>query len=384
MRGIQSISEVNMGKDRRKSLLEETLSCAGIIVNGSNPWDIQINDERFYGRVIREGSLGLGESYMDEWWECEKLDEFFYKLLPSNPTEKIKRKSKQLIHALPAVIFNPGKKSKAFQIGEHHYDIGNELYTHMLDRRMIYSCGYWKDAADLDSAQEAKLNLICKKMGLRSDEKVLDIGCGWGGFAQYAAEEYGASVVGITVSKEQAALARECCKGLPVEIRLQDYRDVREKFDQIVSIGMFEHVGYKNYRTYLEAVHRCLKDRGFFLLHVIGDSRSNVAVDPWIGKYIFPNSMIPSMKQISASVEGLFVAEDWHNIGCHYDPTLMSWFENFDKNWPKLRDKYGNRFYRMWKYYLLSCAGAFRSRYVHVWQIVFSKKGVPGGYCAIR
>ncbi|MDH5768934.1 MAG: cyclopropane fatty acyl phospholipid synthase [Nitrospirota bacterium] len=373
-----------METDKYKRLVEEILYPAGIIVNGNNPWDIRIKDDRFYKRVIKEGSLGLGESNMDEWWECERLDEFFYKLLPSNPEEKVRKNLKIILHELPAVVFNLGSKSRSFQIGERHYDIGNELYRHMLDRRMIYSCGYWKDASDLDSAQEAKLDLICRKIGLRRGEKVLDIGCGWGGFAKYVSEKYGASVVGITVSKEQVSLAREYCRGLPIEIRLQDYRDVNEKFDHIVSIGMFEHVGHKNYRTYMEAVYQCLKDEGIFLLHTIGDSRSNVANDPWLGKYIFPNSMIPSMKQISASFEGLFVIEDWHNFGYYYDPTLMSWFHNFDRNWLKFRPAYGDRFYRMWKYYLLSCAGAFRSRHMHVWQIVLSKKGIPGGYYAIR
>lgn len=373
-----------MGTNRYKRLVEEILSPAGISIDGNNLWDIRIKDERFYKKVIKEGSLGLGESYMEGWWECERLDEFFSKLLPSDPEEKVKSDLKLILYLLLAVVFNPGSRSRAFRIGERHYDIGNELYSHMLDRRMIYSCGYWKDTTDLDFAQEAKLDLICRKIGLQSGNKVLDIGCGWGGFAKYAAEKYGASVVGITVSKEQVSLAGECCKGLPIEIRLQDYREVNEKFDHIVSIGMFEHVRHKNYRTYMEIAYRCLRDDGLFLLHTIGDSRSNVAIDPWLDKYIFPNSMIPSMKQVSASVEGFFVTEDWHNFGCYYDPTLMSWFQNFDRNWPKLREKYGNRFYRMWKYYLLSCAGIFRSRHMHVWQMVLSKKGVPGGYCAIR
>src|SRR3989339_1151753 len=373
-----------MGNDKYKRLVEAILSHAGIIINGNNPWDIRIKAGGFYRRAVKEGNLGLGESYMDGWWECERLDEFFYKLLLSNPEEKVKRGLKLILMDLNSVIFNLSRKSRAFQIGERHYDIGNELYRHMLDRRMIYSCGYWKGSANLDSAQEAKLDLLCRKIGLRPGDKVLDIGCGWGGFAKYAAEKYGASVVGITVSKEQVSLAREHCRDLPIEIRLQDYRDVNEKFAHIVSVGMFEHVGHKNYRTYMEAVYKCLKDGGLFLLHTIGDARSNAAVNPWLAKYIFPNSMIPSMKQISASVEGLFVIEDWHNFGVYYDPTLMAWFHNFDRNWQQLRSTYSDRFYRMWKYYLLSCSGGFRSRYMHVWQVVFSKKGVPGGYCAIR
>jgi len=373
-----------MSKGIYKSLVENILSPAGIAVNGSNPWDIRVKDGRFFERVIKSGSLGLGESYMDEWWECERLDEFFSKLLPINPEQKIKKGLRLILCEINSIIINPGKKSRAFQIGERHYDIGNEFYRNMLDGRMIYSCGYWKDAPDLDAAQEAKLDMICKKIGLCSGDRLLDIGCGWGGFAKYAAEKYGAMVVGITVSKEQAALARENCKELPVEIRLQDYRDINEKFDHIVSIGMFEHVGHKNHRTYMKTVHRCLEDKGLFLLHTIGNALSEVVPDPWIEKYIFPNSLIPSMRQISGSAEGIFTIEDLHNFGCYYDPTLMSWFYNFDCNWPKLKANYGDRFYRMWKYYLLSCAGIFRSRFMQVWQIVFSKRGCPWGYCAIR
>lgn len=370
--------------DKLRDLIQEILSPAGIIINGDNPCDIRIKDDRFYQRVLKDGSLGLGESYMDGWWECDNLDEFFYKLMPSNPEEKLKKNLRLLFHVLRSVIFNPASKSRAFQIGERHYDIGNELYESMLDKRMVYSCAYWKDAENLDDAQEAKLDLICRKLYLRPGDRILDIGCGWGSFAKYAAEKYGVEVVGITVSKEQAAIGKESCKDLPVEIRLQDYRDIDEKFDHVVSIGMFEHVGCKNYRTYMETVHRCLKDDGLFLLHTIGRCISLTVSDPWFDRYVFPNSLIPSMKQISASVERLFVVEDWHNLGMHYYKTVISWFRNFDRNWDKLKRLYDDRFYRMWKYYLLSCAGSFRSRYLQAWQIVLSKKGVAGGYQSIR
>jgi cyclopropane-fatty-acyl-phospholipid synthase len=373
-----------MGADKLRSLIQEVLSPAGININGNQPWDIRINDERFYQRVLSDGSLGLGESYMDGWWECENLDDFFCRLLPTQPENKIKKNWRLLLHILNAVILNRGCKSRAFQIGERHYDMGNELYKNMLDKRMVYSCAYWKDAKSLDEAQEAKLDLICRKLDLRPRDKILDIGCGWGGFAKYAAEKYKVEAVGITVSKEQVELGKELCKGLPVEIRLQDYRDIHGKFDHVVSVGMFEHVCYKNYRTYMETVHHCLKDNGLFLLHTIGDIRSQVTTDPWFGKYIFPNSLIPSMKQISASIEGLFIMEDLHNFGADYDATLIEWFKNFDKNWDKLKERCDERFYRMWKYYLLSSAGAFRSRCVQVWQIVLSKRGVHGGYHAVR
>lgn len=363
------------------SCVEGMFADAGITINGNNRYDIRIKDERFYKRIMRDGSMGLGESYVDGWWDCESLDDFFFKLMPTDPQDKIKRNLKLIM--LSAVL-NMNCKSKAFQIGERHYDLGNELFQLMLDKRMLYSCAYWKDASTLDDAQEAKMDLICRKIGLKPGDKILDIGCGWGGFVKYAAEKFGIKAVGITVSRNQAELASEICRGLPIEIRLQDYRDLNEKFDHIVSIGMLEHVGHKNYRAYMQTVHKCLKDDGLFLLHTIGDSYTKTAMEPWMDKYIFPNSLIPSMKQVSAAAEKLFVIEDWHNFGIYYDRTLMSWFVNFDKNWNKLKERHDDRFYRMWKYYLLSCAGTFRSRCQQLWQIVLSKKGVPGGYESVR
>ncbi len=367
-----------------KHIIQEILAPAGIAINGSRPWDIKIRNENFYRRVLKDGSLGLVEAYMDGWWECERLDDFFCKILPSHPEEKIKKSAKLLFQVLRATLSTVAGRSRAFQIGERHYDKGNELFRNMLDRRMVYSCAYWQDADNLDAAQVAKLDLICRKLRLQPGERILDIGCGWGSLVRYAAEQYGVAAVGITVSKEQARLAREMCADLPVEIRLQDYRYVGETFDHIVSVGMFEHVGHKNYRTYMNLVQRCLKDEGLFLLHTIGNAKTQFTVDPWIDKYIFPNSLIPSMKQITSSVEGLFIVEDWHNFGYYYDATLKAWFDNFDRNWEGLKKAYDERFYRMWKYYLLSSAGAFRARDLQVWQIVLSKKGVCAGYTSTR
>ncbi len=370
-----------MGTCALKQSIEEIFSAAGISINGTHHFDIRIKDEKFYKRVTAHGSLGLGESYMDGSWDCESLDDFFCRLMRSNAEDKVRKDWKLLLRA---ALLNLNSKARAFYIGERHYDIGNELYQKMLDKRMTYSCGYWKDADNLDEAQEAKLDLICRKLDLHAGDRILDIGCGWGSFVKYAAEKYGVKAVGITVSEKQAMLAKELCAGLPVEIRLQDYRGLHEKFDHIVSVGMFEHVGYKNHRAYMETAGRCLSDDGLFLLHTIGDSRSNVAGEPWFDKYIFPDSLIPSMKQVSASIEKIFVMEDLHNFGVYYDPTLISWFNNFNRNWDALKNQYTDRFYRMWKYYLLSCAGSFRARCLQVWQIVLSKKGVPGGYHPIR
>ncbi len=362
---------------------EELLELADVRIGGGRPWDPEVHDERFYCRVMAEGSMGLGEAYMDGWWDCERLDGFFFHVLRAELDEQVQpwRELPKVIRARIANLQTPGR---AFHVGRHHYDIGNDLYRRMLDRRMIYSCGYWAAAAALDEAQEAKLDLIGRKLDLEPGMRVLDIGCGWGGTAKFLAERFGVEVLGITVSQEQVKLAREMCAGLPVEIRLQDYRDLSGRFDRVVSVGMFEHVGYKNYRTYMEVVRDLLVEDGLFLLHTIGGNRSVTRVDPWIAKYIFPNSMVPSAHQLTEAWEGRFVLEDWHSFGADYDRTLMGWHRNFEAHWDELAPRYGKRFYRMWRYYLLSCAGAFRARKNQLWQIVFSPQGVSGGYRAPR
>ncbi len=366
-----------------KIIIEQLLSKAGIAVNGKQPWDIQTHNEALYNRVLSQGSLGLGESYMDGWWDAKELDEFFNKVLRSELQKQMPINSTMVLGYLKAKLMNM-PRLRAFQVGKDHYDIGNDLYAAMLDKRLTYTCGYWKDAKTLDEAQEAKLDLVCRKIGLKKGDRVLDIGSGWGSFINFAAQRYGAICVGVTVSKEQAEYANAHRGGLPVETRLQDYRDIDEKFDHIVSLGMFEHVGYKNYRAFMEKVHSLLNDDGLFLLHTIGRSKSVIMADPWFSKYIFPNSMLPSYKQIAEAAEGFFILEDWHSFGTHYDTTLMHWYKNFNEHWGPLREKYGDRFYRMWKYYLLSSAGSFRSRRNQLWQIVLSKKGQLGGYVSIR
>ncbi len=367
-----------------KKTAQELLALADVKINGDRPWDIRVKNDAFYARVFNDPELGVGESFMDGWWDCDRLDELAVRVLHSDLPKRLTGNYKLMFRVLQAKFLNLAPRSKAFEVGQHHYDIGNDLYKAMLDKRMVYTCGYWKDAKNLDEAQEAKLDLVCRKIGLTKGQKVLDIGGGWGSFAQFAAEKYGAHVVNVTVSKEQVALANERCKGLSVENRLQDYRDVNEKFDRIVSLGMFEHVGYKNYHTYMEVVHKNLKDDGLFLLHSIGQKRTGGVPNPWTLKYIFPNSMLPSVQQIAAESEDLFVMEDWHNFGAYYDPTLMAWWHNFDAHWPELKDKYGDRFYRMWKLYLLGSAAGFRSRSLQLWQVVFSKNGVQGGYQSVR
>ena len=367
-----------MVREKYRPRVEELLTHAGVALNGGRPWDIRVHNEKLYPRVFAQGSLGLGEAYMDGWWDCERLDECFSRLMRAHLDGRFRPWKDGLRHAR-ARLTNRQNRTRAVEVGWRHYDVGNDLYARMLDRRMIYSCGYWQNTDSLDEAQEAKLGLIGRKLGLQPGMRVLDIGCGWGGTARYLAEHCGVEVVGVTISGAQARFARESCRGLPIDIRLQDYRQLHETFDRVLSVGMFEHVGCKNYRTFMEVVRRCLVPDGLFLLHTIGGNQTVIRTDSWIDRYIFPNSMLPSAAQITTAAEGVFVLEDWHNFGADYDRTLMAWFRNFDRSWPELQEKYGERFYRMWKYYLLSCAGTFRARRNQVWQIVFSPKGVPGG-----
>ncbi|MCP9235705.1 cyclopropane fatty acyl phospholipid synthase [Lewinella sp. JB7] len=365
-----------------KHTLTRLLEPYDITINGGRAIDPQVHHDRFYDRVMGDGVLGVGESYMDGDWDCTALDELITRLLRADFGKQL-RPAKMIIPVLRAKLVNQQRKAKALRVGKQHYDIGNDLYHRMLDRRMTYTCAYWKEARTLDEAQEHKLDLICRKIGLQPGDRILDIGCGWGSFAGYAAERYGASVVGITISEEQLAYARERYGHLDVEFRFQDYRDVRETFDHIVSVGMFEHVGPKNYRTYLEMVDRCLREEGFFLLHTIGTNRSQATADPWVEKYIFPGGVLPSAAQVTRAAEGLLIIKDWHNFGHDYDRTLMAWHANFDRSRHDLSG-YDERFCRMWRYWLLTAAAGFRSHRNHLWQIVFAKRGGRVAYDSVR
>jgi cyclopropane-fatty-acyl-phospholipid synthase len=362
--------------------IRDLVGRAGIEVGGSRPWDVKVHDNRFYARVLKDGSLGVGESYMDGWWDCEAVDELVARLVTIQAKEAI-QDWRTFLYAAAAKALNLQAPGRAFEVGEKHYDIGNDLYKAMLGESLAYTCAYWKDATTLDAAQRAKFDLVCRKIGLKPGMKVLELGCGWGTFARHAAQHYGAEVTGYTVSKEQVALGRELNRGLPVELRLDDYRRARGQYDAVVSIGIMEHVGAKNYRAYMETADRCLRPGGIAFVHTIGGNRSKDLIDSWFHKYIFPNAVLPSLGQLSRAMEGIFVPEDVHNIGPHYDRTLMEWHANFERAWPTLKARYGERFYRMWRYYLLTCAGSFRARYLQLFQIVMTRPATPQPDCRI-
>ena len=366
-----------------KKQLERIFEPADISINGNRGWDIKVHHPGVFRRTITEGNLGLGESYMDGWWDCDDLEEFFFRILSSKADEKI-APPVHIIGKWIGKTVNLQHPSRAFTVGEKHYNTGNDLFEIMLDKRMIYSCGYWKETNSLDEAQEKKLRLVFDKLQLQPGMKVLDIGCGWGGAARFAAEHYGVEVTAITVSTEQAKIARQQCAGLPVTIDVTDYRNIRDSFDRIYSIGMFEHVGHKNYRNYFDMVSNCLKPDGLTLLHTIGSNQPCTNGDPWSCKYIFPNSMLPSASQITKNYEELFTLEDWHVFTYDYSLTLKAWYKKFEKQWPELQSRYSETFRRMWRYYLLSFSGSFRARSIQLWQILLSKNGLPGRPCIPR
>jgi cyclopropane-fatty-acyl-phospholipid synthase len=359
--------------------IRDLLAKAGITINGPQPWDLQVRDPRFYDRVLRDGSIGFGESFMEGWLDCERVDTLADRAYRAELTEQVEART-ALFEAFKARINPFGSRSRSFEIGKWHYDTGNDLFEIMLDKYMMYSCGYWRRANTLEAAQADKLELVCRKLQLEPGLRVLDIGCGFGGFARYAAERYGVSVTGITVSKQQAELGARLAAGLPVEFRYTDYRDLDVTFDRVVSIGMFEHVGRRHYGEFFAACDRCLKPSGILLLHTVGYLKEE-PINPWYDKYIMPGVEFPTVANIIDNTGPNLVMEDFHTWeGAHYDKTLMAWFEKFHAGWDQLKDRYDETFYRMWKLYLQGCAGGFRAEKMRVWQLVFSKGGIPGGY----
>jgi cyclopropane-fatty-acyl-phospholipid synthase len=366
-------------KPPRASLSQATLqglfASADIRLGGNRPWDIQVLDERFYRVVLAGGTLGFGEAYMDGWWECDALDEMCCRAIRARLEERVPVNVPTALAIASSFLFNLQTQSRSKAVGKQHYDVGNDFFECMLDPSLQYSCAWFRDTDDLAQAQREKMDLICRKLGLEKGMSLLDIGCGWGGLARHAAEHYGCRVVGITISEEQRRYGADASRGLPVEIRLQDYRELSEQFDRVVSVGMLEHVGPKNYPQYMRKVFHTLRQGGVFLCQSIAVNQSSLYSDPWVARYIFPNSILPSAAQVAKAAEKLLLLEDVQNLGSDYEKTLKAWESNFRRSWHRFESRYGERFYRMWRFYLLSCAGAFRARSLQLFQFVFSTGG---------
>ena len=369
-------------KSLAQATVEGLFAAADIRLGGERRWDIRVHDSRFFRRILTGGTLAFGESYMDGWWDCDALDEMCCRAIRARLEERVSLNPHTALALLTSLLFNLQSRNRAGVVGKRHYDISNDFFECMLDPAMQYSCAWFRGTNDLAQAQREKMDLICRKLGLREGMRLLDIGCGWGGLAKHAAEHYGCRVVGITISEKQRSHASESCRGLPIEILLQDYRDLTERFDRIVSAGMLEHVGAKNYRHYMKTVFRSLHDGGVFLCQSIAGNWQSTYTDPWITRYIFPNSMLPSAAQVAKAAEKLFVLEDLQNLGADYERTLLAWERNCARSWDRFEARYGERFFRMWRFYLLSCAGAFRARSLQVYQLLFSKGNT--GYLPAR
>ena len=366
-----------------KQQFTELLRSAGVEVGGDRPWDVQVHDEGLYQRTLAEGSLGAGEAYMDGWWDTERLDELFFRMLRARLDRRI-RTSSVLVPALLSRLGNLQNRRRSRRVAEQHYDLSTRLYEAMLGPTMQYTCAYYgPDGSDapLDEAQRAKLALVARKLHLEPGMRVLELGGGFGELAHFLAAEHECEVVSYNISSQQVEYARARCEGLPVDIRQRDYREAAKEsrqYDRVVSIGLMEHVGPKNYRSFFELARARLKAGGLALVHTIGGNVSRLDTDRWIAKYIFPGGVIPAAAQLTRAKEGLFVLEDWHNFGPDYDRTLTSWHDNFAAAWPELKQSEGldERFCRMWRYYLLSSAGAFRARKLNLWQLALSQGDV--------
>lgn len=374
-----------MLKDFAKKKLDEFLKWTWVEFNWPNPRDPEVHDESMYMDVLLKWNLWLWESYMAGKRDCKQLDEMINKIISHDVDKKAGNNLSEFLLNIQSSIINMQSKLRSRVVWKQHYDAWNDLYKLMLDKRLVYTCAYRKNANNIDDAQEAKLKLICDKLYLKPWMHILDIWCGRWSFAKYAAENYWVKVTWITISQEQQKLAQEMCKWLNVEIKLEDYRDTNDKYDAIVSIGMFEHVGVKNYRKYFEVAQKCLKENWLFLLHTIWWLISTNRTDARTDKYIFPGGMLPSGKQIETALESLFVVEDLQNFGAYYDKTLMARYHNIHKSRPELdQNKYDKTFRRMREYYLQACAGGFRARKLQLRQYVLSKSWVEWWYNSIR
>lgn len=366
-----------------KDLCMALLAKAEIPLNRSKKYGIEVYNEKLWDRIISKRQLGLAEGYMDGWWDCDAIDEFLTRLLEINVLENMKPSPTLFFHWAKSTFLNRQTKSKADKNAKYHYNIGNDLYSRMLDKEMIYSCAYWKRAKSLDQAQLDKLDLICRKLDLKPGMKILDIGSGWGALLRYAAKNYGIIGMGISPADAQVNYANSKVGKLKIEYRQMDYRDLTGNFDRIISVGMMEHVGPKNLATFFDKCDELLKSDGLMLHHTISSNYSKLVTDPFFDKYIFPGGVLPSIGQIAHASEKKFIIEDIHNFGPDYDKTLMQWHKNINKKWSEIPN-YDDRFKRMWNYYLLASAAGFRTRNLQLLQVVFSRGTLKKPYTSIR
>ena len=345
---------------------------------------VHLPDRDLPRKLLINPELAMGEAYMDETLTIEGDDLHGLLTLAIRNNEngnqvwwqKLAAKARLLKRGLDQR--NPLKVAR--ENVEHHYDLSVEFYDLFMEEDKQYTCAYFRSGDEtLEDAQAAKKAHIAKKMLLKPGMKVMDIGCGWGGLSITLAKDYGVSVVGVTLSEvqRQAAIKRAEAAGVgdKIDFRLCDYRDVTEEFDRITAVGMMEHVGQPQYRTFFRQIHKNLKDDGVALIHFIGRSSPPDTLSPWFQKYIFPGGYAPAMSEVIASVEKeQLVMADLEVWRGHYERTLQIWRSRFEDNLDKVRDMYDDRFIRMWRYYLIASELSFSEMHQVLFQLQLSKQ----------
>jgi len=344
-----------------------------------------INNPEFYDRVISQGSLGLGESYMEGWWDAKDNDiaSCIGPMLCNELYNTIRVSPSLLLSAVATRILANGSRSRSKANIQQHYDVGNDFYELFLDTNMAYTCGYQKDKNDtIEQMQDQKHERVARKLGLKPGEHIVDLGCGFGGMLRYGAKHFGISGVGVTLSEGQHEWGNNKIKeeGLQdnIHIDLKDYRDMTGSFDHVVSIGLAEHTWQRGYETFIGKVSDLLKDGGVGLVHTIGSTAApHETTDAWINRYIFPDGRLPRLEELIEEMRraGLTVGHV-ENLKLHYAETLRHWKEKFNRNRTAIKaigPEYNEEFLRMWDYYLQVCEAAFRYGELQLYQILFCK-----------
>jgi cyclopropane-fatty-acyl-phospholipid synthase len=356
--------------------VRRALAAADIEIDGHRPWDIRVNDPAFYLRMMPNPAFQIGQTYMDGMWDCDAIDEMVFKLIASRVYAQHEKGGVFHLRNALARVRNMQSRARAGEVALAHYDLDLDLYRGMLDETLTYTCAYWDaPGATLADAQRAKLRLICDKLELKPGQTLLDIGCGFGGLAAFAAEHYGVKTLGVTNSQQHCTVARTLYPHL--ELALMDYRELPalgRRFDAVASVEMIEAVGPKNFTTYFDVVSQCLAPRGAFLLQSFISPASRFVCNEWFDRYIFPNGVVPSFPQLHAASAMTFGAPtDVHELGLHYPSTLLAWDRNLRATWPRLRSRNDERFRRMWHFYLTSLAGVFRAEDLRLCQVLYRK-----------
>lgn len=380
--------------DAYKSHVISFLEKAGIAIGGPNDFDIHVNDDRFYEMFFKDRTVGAGEAYTEGFWDVKDLKLLAEKIFLSGKLDHQYGFLNNLIYQLNKA---QGKLKALFDI-KKTYDHNIELYRAMLDKRLLYTCAYWNNidysVANLDLAQEQKLELVCQKLGLHQQPKgqsILDYGCGFAGFAKYAHEKYGAKVVGITISKLQYKVAKEICKGLPIEIRFQDYRDIPkgELYDHLVALGIIEHITVKNAREFILNAKSHLKNEKYqdnrFVLHGMFTNGTEHRIDPWMEKYIFPGAEIFTFKHLFDMIHGVFYCQDFHPFGPDYSLTADAWYQRLEMNYGNLLpSEQNNEFMRTFEFYLKTASASFLTQRNNLMQMVLTHGPVINGLEPVR